>query len=779
MNQNIVKLLCKAFVVSILILTMTGCGSTETDRYNKYMKIVENDAKVFDIVANIQTDSIVMNDDGTMSFNSVTDEGVVIPFVASNVTYENGSLIFKPRGKVDALKSVGQIYGYHALVSDPGSSDNTFEFYGSYTFSEVTEVDSVDKLTMSTRFIKYTSDFDEKNGFVDVFNFLPNYIGFCANPIIFEEPGLVFDEFTVSSVKVYYNTDTYTTGIKYLTFNEESFGAFLEGTFYNPSKEGKFDSKIGLLDFYLIAIPDVYDENEKVDIEEILSNMNSSAIYGIEGNTMKVGDLKDAQGNVLDKDNTKVEVGMTLDIHFGESTHVIQLPVVERYEGAMTLSELIPYTNLKAIGDVNALVIPINWSDEEATDEELLMMKEMVGRVSENGTVVDYTDDTESLSSYFDKSSYGKLNITSYFTDWYQSEFPFDEVKYNDLNMVLETEYSESGEPIETVFYQDVMTWLNETQTFDKELFDKDNNNLYDVVVFINAGDLSLEESYAPMSFTGAYAAYNSYTAHGLTDGPDLGLNTYLSVHTNLGAEALIHEFGHQLGLVDYYDVTYSGYDAVGGYDMQSINSGDWNPYSKYAVGWTTPIIVEDLAVGEFVDIEIGSFAKTGDTIVIPAAGVEIDGPFNEYIMVDLLTDEGLSTYQVDKNFIGIQEGQYGVRIYHVNSVMERRDLQEGDSIYPVGTTHYTNAYNDSGQYLIELIQSGGENTYTNKKRDVKHFDVSDLFFENDVFTAEEYSEFMLDGKMDSRDTFGYAVEVVSIDKVNDEYKAIIRVTRQ
>ncbi|MBR5794703.1 MAG: hypothetical protein IKY26_01020, partial [Erysipelotrichaceae bacterium] len=545
MRYKSIKTLFKLFVIIALVLTTAACGGN--DRYNKYMKIVKKEAKVFEVIGNIQEDSVVMSDDGILTFNSVTSDGVVIPFVATGVRYENGVLIFTPQGKVDALKSVGQILAYHPIVSEPGDYWNSLDLYGSYTFSEVTEVDSVSVLTSSTSSSKNTFSYDEKNGFIEMFSFLPNFIGLKADRIN------NVDEFTLTKLNVYYTTDTYTTGIKYLTVDEKSFVAQLDGYLYDASNEGMFDVETGIFDFYLVAVPDVYDEDE-FDLEKILSTGNYRTVYGIEGETMVVGDLKDAQGNVLDKNHAKVEKGMTLDIHFGDNTQVLSLPVVERYENAKTMKELLPNVNSSSIGDLNVLVIPINWSDEEATDDKLQTMKEMMGRVSENGSVVDYTTDTESLSSYYDKSSYGQLRITAHFTDWYQSEYAFAEMKYENLSKERYVESNKSAEPERITYAQDIFSWVHDTQNIDKEVFDQDGNQLYDAVIFLNAGDVSQDDGYSPLSFTGGYMQSSNYTGVGLSDGSNLGLNAYASIHTALGANTVIHEFGHLLGLIDYYD---------------------------------------------------------------------------------------------------------------------------------------------------------------------------------------------------------------------------------
>ena len=71
MSPKTVRLFSKILIMITLIFTMSGCGGN--DRHKKYMKIVKNEAQVFDLVANIQPDSVVMQEDGTMTFNSVME----------------------------------------------------------------------------------------------------------------------------------------------------------------------------------------------------------------------------------------------------------------------------------------------------------------------------------------------------------------------------------------------------------------------------------------------------------------------------------------------------------------------------------------------------------------------------------------------------------------------------------------------------------------------------------------------------------------------------------
>ena len=220
---------------------------------------------------------------------------------------------------------------------------------------------------------------------------------------------------------------------------------------------------------------------------------------------------------------------------------------------------------------------------------------------------------------------------------------------------------------------------------------------------------------------------------------------------------------------------------------MQSGNSGDWNAYSKYSVGWITPevILPDSLESGESVEVTIGALATTGEAIVIPGADSDYNGtPFCEYIIIDLFTDLGVNAVDAAANGLG---SALGIRISHVNGTMEARDVDidglvpEGETeetLYPIGTINKTNSYNEKGSYLLEVIQRGGDNTFTDLANLRTQLSKDDLFLAGDVFKVEEYTEFFHNGLMDDRTEFGYTIEIVEITE-GEEPTATIRITRQ
>lgn len=203
---------------------------------------------------------------------------------------------------------------------------------------------------------------------------------------------------------------------------------------------------------------------------------------------------------------------------------------------------------------------------------------------------------------------------------------------------------------------------------------------------------------------------------------------------------------------------SYTGISPLGGFDMLDSNRGDWNSYSKLAVGWMNPQVVTNLASGESVELTIGSSALVGDVIILPAAGTEYEGPFGEYVMIDLFSDDGTNAF--DAGIWGLSNTT-GVRITHVNATM-RCDAENNETI---GMELFGNYYveGNRGFYNAELIQAGKVNTLTNLESLNTLVSPNDFFYEGDTFTAEEYTEFFYEGLMDNGMPLGYTVRILSI----------------
>lgn len=737
-------------------------------KYLAERKMEEPGSIYSDIIAGIDYDSIETKGNITL-FNSVMSDGEVIRFEGKNISISEEGMMICADSVVTSLDALGKIYLYGAVVENAGNEEeaasNSIDVGYAYTYSaDLTSVDSMDELHT---YLHSGYSVREWNAGITISMaaFDPNFVYFSGN--VWNERELL-----LSSMTVGYNPAEKVTAITDMTLNVDMSGSYISGEEYHAEKEGLADLAEGSFDFYLILKPDT----EIADMTD-----PEASIFFVPNTFYKIGDLRDADGNILDKKKAKVYPGTTLDITVGDYTVAMELPVQAMYADASNMHELLPYGTADALGEQYTLVVPVVWADQTdmATDENLTLYKKAMGRIiEEDGSVVDYTDTQDkmfSVSEYFDTASYGKLQVKSFMTDWYYIDRDFAEA----ANAQPEKEYAD-----------EILTWVKETYPdMDLSQFDRDGNGYVDSMVIINAGEKQ-GDGYSIISYGGAIWYRESYYGDYAGTGKNPEVNAYVTVNHGFledgNTAVLLHEFSHNFGLIDYYDVTYSGINAVGGFDMQSDNVGDWNAYSKLAVGWMEPQVVTGLASGESVELTLTSSALTDDVILIPAAGTEYTGPFSEYIMLDMFSDDGVNIY--DTKAYGLK-GAAGVRISHVDALMEQRTMEveskvnpgETDS-YDIGTIHYANAYTDDGKgyYNIEVIQSGGVNTFTNLEKNITKLTADDLFYAGDTFSVEEYDEFFYDGLMDNGESFGYTISIVSIGENEDGCPyAVVRITAQ
>ncbi len=734
-------------------------------------KIEESNVLRSDIIAGIDHSSIVL--DGTTTFFSSTmSDGAVVRFEAEHIDISEAGITIYPDSVVTSLDAVGKIYAYFPTVENwedfADDYENWLDVGYGYTYSaSKTSVARAEEVHTWSMFGLPARMLD----------------GQCVISTVTHDPNFVYmkgdlinntKSFVVSGLEVCYDPTEKVTAVTDITLNSEFAASYLEGELYDTSVEQSADRESKAMSFYLILKQDT----ELADLE-----IDGRAISFVPKEFYEVGPLRDAAGNELDKATALVEQGCTLEITVGDYTLQMELPVLERYDGAQTMNDLVPYAYPRALGDLNTLVVPVIWADQTnmANNDTLKLFREGIGRiVDENGTVTDYsvtTDEKFSLSEYYDIASYGKMKITSFMTDWY----------YSGLNYA-----DEEGSYADDVFVNSIVNWVRETYPdLDWSKYDQDANGYIDSMILLISTPETVE-SYFPFSFAGAYNNMCSYFGDeaGTADAPRANSYSSVSYHLILNDySAIIHEFAHGLGLIDYYDVNYSGIDAVGSFDMQSASLGDWNAYSKYAVGWMDPQVVQGLASGESVEYTIGSSALTDDVIIIPAAGAEFDGPFGEYVMIDLFSDAGVNEYDADLYNL---EDVAGVRISHVNANMEKRtELKDsvtnpGESAeYTIGTVHIANEFKgtETDRYNIEVIQAGGSNTFTCANDPDRLFSMltaDDLFYAGDTFQVEDYSEFFYEGLMDNGSVFGYTVEIIRVGTdANGDPSATIRITAQ
>lgn len=578
--------------------------------------------------------------------------------------------------------------------------------------------------------------------------------------------------FTVDSFEVVYEDDVDILPFDSVSFDEEYYGVYVEGELYDPGREG-WDIDAGIYDFYLCMRP----EGIKDTSPEAIKTGSFAGTYDY-----IIGDLCDVNGKVKNKATDGLCIGDYLQVKIAGNDYNVALPVFKASHQD-SIFACLPYSTTFAKDEINVLVVPYYYADQEGayTQERVDNIKKCLGRVIDrDGNVTEYsigTDGEYSLSEYYDIVSYGNVHINSFVTECYK--FPSGSyAEFSDSNL--------SDEDIKRI-----QNYLNRSYSDIYGITDSDGNGYYDAVIIICAGSEG-HEGYNILSINGAYQSALTWGTERVNRDKTPVINNYVMVgemhlyqdrklgEGNPSATTLIHEFGHEFGLLDYYDVTYSGINAVGGYDMQSDNLGDWNPYSKYLMGWVSPVIVTPDEIDEkgSVEITLRSFADTGDCLVIPTVKTVVEdgkmSPFNEYMIIDYFTATGVN--KDDAEFFFGQSGVNGVRMFHVDARMIERNLTDTvhNTEYVVSTELKNNAFNKSGEYMLELIQKSGVNTLTDKNNLNTKLTVNDFFAAGDSFSMAKHKAFFTNGLMDDGSEFPYVITVKSIT----EEGAIITISK-
>ena len=707
-------------------------GGYEDKYSNTVVYEIENTYKV-DLIQNI-TNTGKKNNDSSYSFEVKLDDNKTVEMIITGNGYinEDGN-IFLSAGST--LYNVNPMWGMYSAVINNNNSllyDNLL-FSQGYDFNFKDRINSFDEITKSVK----------NHNFLAFSNEYPTYLKIEAvNDII-------ITSFEVEGIKDFYPE------ILDVSLNSD-FTSYASGHRYIEEKE-VFSSVENIYDFYLIIKPNVIDVLIESDF----------GIYGIDNFT--TGALRDELGNEIPKDSPVFE-GYTIDVELFGEIYRVEIPIAKFNYTFDSYYEVNQHLSLPSDGIFNNIVVPVVWPEhlEKATAQNIQILNKLFGNIiDENGTKDIYSLQDQSMytvSEYFKLASYNKLEVNTFITDWYYTDLSWD---------IMQSKTPEED------FMNEIVDWIKEKYpNLNWRQFDKNQDGYIDNISIISMAER--DNAYKPSSFEGGVSlTFNKpERGAGTPNNPNFKqciLLPFDDLYSEKGYDnsTNIHEISHLFGVLDYY---YS--NTLGGYDMQDGSLGDWNVFSKYATNWLNPTVVtSDLFDGKGeLTFTLRSSALYEEALVIPAYGNEHLGPFSEYIMIDLFTPQGAHLY--DSSKVGLQNSQ-GVRVYHVNSgvVLGDRSIYDLDSHITVGDYYFTSVDKGNSTFQIEIISKDGENKFT-KENSYDKFDSNDLFYASDKFDLSTYTEYFYKGLMDNSDTFGYIIEVTSIElDANNDYIATIKIS--
>lgn len=344
-------------------------------------------------------------------------------------------------------------------------------------------------------------------------------------------------------------------------------------------------------------------------------------------------------------------------------------------------------------GDVNILVVPVNFDLNDI-------------RPYERGSYIDFNDDDylqameytfngnssldganpywESVSSYYEKSSYGNLHFNFEITDPFTPEMSASEFLSKEDLSSSSSSVGGSQELITDILERGLTKDNESIDIFDSK-YDQNEDGYIDglwLIYNVIDGDLVTSESQPFWAYTTNYVAQasNSITGETRIVGTRYA-NCALSFlyddsSSGYDAHTIIHETGHMLGLDDYYSYdNTSNYGYLGGIDMMDLNIGDHSAFSKYALGWIEPTVIYQ----EDTTITLKPFESSGDALIIPSSYYN-DSAFSEYLILEYKTPTGLNELDATEKYRNVYPLAFsnGLAIYHVDARLIEHQIQDG-----------------------------------------------------------------------------------------------------
>ncbi|WP_338414608.1 M6 family metalloprotease domain-containing protein [uncultured Sphaerotilus sp.] len=294
---------------------------------------------------------------------------------------------------------------------------------------------------------------------------------------------------------------------------------------------------------------------------------------------------------------------------------------------------------LPATGAPKILVLLVDFPDQPHVEAntDALIEERMFG--VGGATVLGYP--YESLRAYYQRSSYGQLDLHGHVAPWYRA-------RYN------RAYYEGLGERAGTAAVIDEALGALQATGHPLAQYDNDKDGSFDTLFVKWAGPAGAWASFWWAKQT-VYGGTQTYGGKRIRKVVWSWAGGHYNTDPLYEPQVDIHETGHALGLPDYYDYdsTVGPKGGAGGYDMMHSNLGDHNAFSKFVLGWLTPRIV---ASGSLTMSLRPSGTSPDAVLFMP--GASATNPFAEYFLAQYrrrsagndagFVADGLSLWHVD-----------------------------------------------------------------------------------------------------------------------------------
>lgn len=294
-------------------------------------------------------------------------------------------------------------------------------------------------------------------------------------------------------------------------------------------------------------------------------------------------------------------------------------------------------------GDVKMLAFYVDFADTKYSDE-MYSTEQLNDELFGNGAA-QYP--YESLTAWFERSSYGNLhlsgNVYTYSCSGNMSDYQ-DDTGFERLVM-------------------EVTSGLDDEIDFSD--YDSDNDGIIDCMTFTVPLDDADEET---KNFW--WGSTSTWYQNPYYEIDNMRIENYIIMdvmpyQNNMGEMKLttIHEMGHSMGLPDYYKYESEDWQAFhgdAGYTKMDDCIGDFTSFDKIMFGWLTESEIQKFS-GNTQTFELSDAAQTGSCLLLPISS-DADDYLSEYFLIEYVSDECNNTDIYSWN------DRSGVRIFHVQS---------------------------------------------------------------------------------------------------------------
>ena len=478
--------------------------------------------------------------------------------------------------------------------------------------------------------------------------------------------------------------------------------------------------------------------------------------------------------------------------------------------GDLIDNSVYPMSCTPSIGQANLLVIPIWFTD--STNYIDKSKKEQV-RQDINDVYFGNNEDTgwRSVKTFYEEESLGALTINGKVSEWYECNMLISQ-------MAIDPATETNGAPRTTGLVKTATDWYFTNHLSDSRTnYDQDGDGYLDGVILIYGApdyatynrssytnlwaycfwiqDPSVQNPSKPgvnVFFWASYDFMYSKTTAATRAGHSYGAGD--NTACILDSHTYIHETGHMFGLEDYYDYSEDKLQPAGAFSMQDHNVGSHDPFSSFALGWGKAYVPI-----ETTTIDLKPFVTSGEMIILSPQWNEYNSPFDEYLILEYYSPQGLNEHDVLHKYMQSSGKNYpngsvinGIRLWHVDARLLYTTT--GEFSYSRQTTNprttagrvalmMSNTYHDengsadgyvsvlgnsyANYNLLQLIRNNASTTF----EPTDMFTSASLFKAGDSFSMSKFSrQFVRGSKFNNGNELGFSF---SVNACNNGYASI------